>query len=74
MSVDPRAKKFDIVSNDNGHARKYDFFPSRPKIPFLGKFSPKYQNFQFELKFGTKTNSIMQNSKAHSWSETVFGN
>ena len=27
-----------------------------------GKFSPKNQNCQFKLKFGTKTNSYMQNS------------
>ena len=24
----------------------------------LGKFGPEYQNCQFKLKFGTKTNSI----------------
>ena len=29
--------------------------------PF-GKFSPKSENCQFKLKFGTKTNSNMQNS------------
>ena len=32
------------------------------KIPCLGKFGPKYQNYQFKLKFGTYTNSNMQNS------------
>ena len=30
---------------------------------FLGKFCPENQNCQFKLKFGTKTNSNMQNSK-----------
>ena len=34
----------------------------RLKIPFFGKFGPKYQNCQFILKFGTWTNSNMQNS------------
>ena len=29
------------------------FFRFRPEIPFLGKFSPIYQNCQFKLKFGT---------------------
>ena len=29
----------------------------------LGKFSPKNQNYQFELEFGTKTNLNKQNSK-----------
>ena len=28
---------------------------------FLGKFDPKYQNCQFKVKLGTKTNSNMQN-------------
>ena len=32
------------------------------EIPFLGKFGPKSQNYQFQLKFGTYTNSNMQNS------------
>ena len=31
-------------------------------IPFLGKLGPKNQNCQFKLKFGTYTNSNMQNS------------
>ena len=38
------------------------FFRFRPQIPFLGKFGPKNQNYQFILKFGTWTNSNMQNS------------
>ena len=32
------------------------------EIPFLGKFGPKSQNCQFKLKFGTCTNSNLQNS------------
>ena len=32
------------------------------EIPSLGKFGPKNQNDQFRLKFGTYTNSNMQNS------------
>ena len=32
------------------------------EIPFLGKFGPKTQNYQFKLKFCTQTNSNMQNS------------
>ena len=44
--------------------RKSANFCFRPEIPFLGKFGPKIQNYQFKLKFGTKTNSNMQNSMA----------
>ena len=40
------------------------FFRFRPQIPFLGKFGPKNQNCQFILKFGTWTNSNLQNSMA----------
>ena len=38
------------------------FFCFRLQIPFLGKFSPKKQNYHFELKFGTDSNLNMQNS------------
>ena len=38
------------------------FICSRLKIPFLGKFGPENHNCQFKLRFGTKTNSNMQNS------------
>ena len=31
-------------------------------MPFLRNFGPKCQNDQFKLKFGTFTNSDMQNS------------
>ena len=34
------------------------------EIPFFGKFCPKHQNCHFKLKFGTYTNSNMQNSMA----------
>ena len=34
----------------------------RMEIPFLGKFGPKTQNYQFRLKLDTQTNSNMQNS------------
>ena len=44
------------------HNSMADFFCFRPKIPFLDKFVPKNQNFQFKLEFGTKTNSNMRNS------------
>ena len=40
------------------------FFCARPKTRFLGKFGQKNQNCQFKLKFGTETNSNMQNSMA----------
>ena len=40
------------------------FFRFRPQIPFFGKFGPKNQNCQFILKFGTWTNSNLQNSMA----------
>ena len=38
------------------------FFCFWVEILFLGKFGPKNQNFYFKLKFGTHTNSNMQNS------------
>ena len=38
------------------------FFSFWLKIPFLGKFGPKNQNYQLKLKFGTWANSNMQNS------------
>ena len=44
------------------------FFRFRPQIPFLGKFGPKNRNCQFILKFGTWTNSNMQNSKTFKFS------
>ena len=40
------------------------FVRFRPQISFLGKFWPKNQNYEFILKFGTWTNSNMQNSMA----------
>ena len=38
------------------------FFCFRSEKPFLGKFGPRNQNFQFRLNFGTQTNLNMQNS------------
>ena len=32
------------------------------EIFFLGKLGPKNQNYEFKLKFGTETDSNMQNS------------
>ena len=43
-------------------SRCFHFLCFWPEIPFLGKFGPKNQNYQFKLKFGTYTNSNMQNS------------
>ena len=40
----------------------FTFFVFEWKLPFLGKFVPKNQNYQFKLKFGTYSNSDMQNS------------
>ena len=37
-------------------------FCFRLKVHFLHKFDPKTQNYQFKLKFCTKTNSNIQNS------------
>ena len=37
------------------------------EIPFWGKFSPKSQNYQLKLKFGTYTNSNMQNLMMLFW-------
>ena len=48
--------KFNIGSND--HGRTHSFWL---EIPFLGKCDQKSQNCQFKLKFGTQTNSNMQN-------------
>ena len=42
----------------NGDVHVFRF---RPKITFLGKFGHKIQNC-FKVRFGTKTNSNMQNS------------
>ena len=54
-------QKFNIVSNDHGHTQKCDFFVLDWKYPFLGKFGPKIQNCLFKVKYGTLTNSNMQN-------------
>ena len=41
---------------------KVRFFCFRSEVPFFGKFDSKIQNSQLKLKFGTQTNSNMQNS------------
>ena len=57
MPVGPRAEKFNIVSNNHGRTHRWIFpFSTGNRI----KKNP--QNCQFKLKFGTKTNSNMQNS------------
>ena len=56
------------------------FFYFRRETPFLGKFGPKTQNCQFKLKFGTQTNSNMQNSmvvltfSVFDWRYAFWGN
>ena len=42
--------------------KKQSFLVTLVETPFLGKFDPKNQNFLFKLKFGTRTNSDIQNS------------
>ena len=53
MSVDPLAEKFNIVSNDYGRMHKCDFSVFEKK---------NIRTVSVKLKFGTKTNSNMQNS------------
>ena len=43
-------------------AFKVNCFYFRPETLFFGKFGPKSQNCQFDLKFSTKNNLNMQNS------------
>ena len=40
----------------------FNFFVFDWKYLFWGKFSPKHQNYQFKLKFGSWPNSNIQNS------------
>ena len=40
------------------------FIRFRMETPFLDKLSPKNQNCQFKLKFGTNTKLYLQNSMA----------
>ena len=58
------------------------FFRFRLELPFLGKFGSRSQNYQFKLKFGTYSNSNIQNStllitfsvfdrKYHLWANLV---
>ena len=78
-------KKFSIVSNNHRRSHKCDFSVFDRKFPFwsyLVRFNQKNQNCQFKLKFGTWTNSNMQNSmvmfilfvldwKCHFWTSLV---
>ena len=56
--------KFGCLSNLNMQnlMMLFTFFLFNRKYPFLCKFGPKNQNYQFKLKFDTFTNSNMQNS------------
>ena len=64
----PPARKIDLVDFFQFEYLEFGgffhFFLFRQQIPFLGKLGPKNQNFQFILKFGSWTNSNMQNSMA----------
>ena len=52
-----------IYYTKSEHLQSLDcLFCFRLEIPFLGKFGLKTQIYQFKLKFGTWTNSNMQNS------------
>ena len=61
VSAGPCADRFNIVSNDHGRTQKCDFFVLDRKFPFLANLIKKIKNCQFKLKFGTWTNSNMQN-------------
>ena len=61
VPVAPRAEKFNIVSNDHGCTLKCNFSVFVRKYPFWANWS-KNQNCQIKLKFGTQTNSNMENS------------
>ena len=64
-------------SKFNGDIHSFCFWSG---IHFLGKFTPKNQNDQSKLKFGTYTNSNMQNSmvistfSAFDWEYTFWSN
>ena len=63
----PLARKMSLFSSNlkcaefSGYVHVFRF---RPQIPFFGKFGSKNQNCWFILKFGTWTNSNLQNSMA----------
>ena len=62
VSVGPRAKKFNVVSNDHVRTPKYNFSVFDWKFRFWTNLFKKNQNFRFKLIFVTYTNSNMQNS------------
>ena len=54
-----KQKKWAPPLEFSGDVHFYCFWP---EVLILGKFGPKHKNCQFKLKFGTYTNSNMQNS------------
>ena len=62
MSVGSRAERFNIVSNDHGRKHKCDFSVLERKFPFWENLVKKNQDCQLKLKFGTLTDSNIQNS------------
>ena len=54
--------KFGTKNNCNKQNSIAHFFCFPLEIPFLSKFDPKNKDCQFNLKFGTCTNSSMENS------------
>ena len=62
LSAPVRKSLIPIVCNNHGRTHKWDFFRFQPKVPFWANLIKKNQNCQFKLKFGTYTNSNMQNS------------
>ena len=61
-----KSKLFKLTFNTKTNSNKQNSmvvftFSVLDETPFLGKFGPKSQNCQFKLKFGTLTNSDMQN-------------
>ena len=62
MSVGIHAEKFNIRSNDNGRSRKKCDFMFQIGSTLFEQICSKNQNRQFKLKFGTSTNSNVQNS------------
>ena len=61
MSVVPHVEKFNIVRTAMNTCTSA-IFPFQPEIRFWANLDKKSQNCQFKLKFGSKSNSNMQNS------------
>ena len=62
VPVSPCAEKFNIVGNGHGRTHKCDFSVFDRKFPFWENLVKENHNCQFKLKFGTYSNSNMQNS------------